>query len=140
MFLSDNDYKVVIGEAALRVTSQVSATVRTSAEEEAIEEISGYLRPTYDVEAIFSATGTDRNSLIVMYTCDIALYHMSASLPQRMGTEIRKERYDRAIKWLTDVQAGRIVPDLPVPTDGEGNATAPGVAIYGSQQKLHHNW
>ena len=24
----------------------------------------------------------------------------------------RKERYDRAIKWLEGVQAGRIVPDL----------------------------
>ena len=46
---------------------------------------------------------------------------MAASLPQKMGTEIRKERYDRAIKWLEGVQSGKIVPDLPVSTDEEGN-------------------
>ncbi|MCR5394178.1 MAG: DUF1320 domain-containing protein [Bacteroidales bacterium] len=140
MFLSDNDYKVVIGETALRIISQVSDTIRTAAEAEAQEEISGYLRPRFDTDAIFSATDDDRNKLIVMYTCDIALYHMSASMPQRMGIEVRKERYDRAIKWLTDVQAGRIVPNLPVPTDEDGNSTAPGTVVYGCQSKLHHNW
>ena len=45
-----------------------------------------------------------------MYTCDIALYHMSASMPQKMGSEIREVRYKRAIKWLEGVQAGGIIP------------------------------
>jgi len=138
-YISDNDYKVVIGEHALRVVSQVDGTVRTSAERQAIEEISSYLRPKYDTTAIFSAQHPHRNSLIVMYTCDIALYHMTASLPQKMGMEIRKERYERAIKWLEGVQAGKIVPDLPLATDEEGNPT--GIPfIYGSQPPLKHNW
>ena len=46
-----------------------------------MEEISGYLRPVYDCKAVFSATGDDRNRLIVMYTADIALYHMVAIVP-----------------------------------------------------------
>lgn len=139
MFISDQDYSVVIGDAALKVISQVSDTIRNNAEAQAQEEVSGYLRPKYDVSAIFSATASDRNPLIVMYTCDVALYHMSASLPQKMGSEIRKERYDRAIRWLSDVQAGRISPDLPLLTDDEGNAS--GLPMrYGSQPKIHHNW
>ena len=139
MFISDQDYSVIIGESALKVVSQVSDTVRANAEAQAQEEVSGYLRPTYDVDAIFSATDDDRNPLIVLYTCDIALYHMSASLPQKMGSEVRKDRYDRAIHWLADVQAGRIVPDLPQLTDDDGN-TAGFPLRFGTQHKLRHNW
>jgi len=139
MFVTDQDYKVVIGEQALKVVSQVSQQNRANAETEAVEEISGYLRPKYDTNAIFSATGTERNHLIVMYTCDIALYHMAASTPQKMGMEIRKERYERAIMWLEGVQAGKIIPDLPLATDEEGNPAALPFS-WGSQPPLRHNW
>lgn len=139
MFVTDEDYKVVIGDAALKVISQISPENRKGAEYEAMEEISGYLRPTYDTEELFAAEGNDRNRLVVMYTCDIALYHMSASLPQKMGSEIRKERYERAIKWLEGVQAVKIIPDLPLATDEDGTPTGD-LLIFGSQQQLRHNW
>lgn len=139
MFINDEDYSVVIGEQALKTVSQVSDDNRANAEEEAIEEISSYLRPKYDTDAIFNAEGNERNRLIVMYTCDIALYHMAASLPQKMGTEIRKERYERAIKWLEGVQAGKIVPELPVATDDDGNPVGFPM-VYGCQKKLRHSW
>ena len=52
MFIDNEDYKVVIGDAALKVVSQSSPENIANAEVEAIEEISGYLRPVYDTEAI----------------------------------------------------------------------------------------
>lgn len=139
MFITDQDYQVVIGEQALRVISQVSATNRSAAEDEAIEEIAGYLRPTYDTAQLFAQTGAQRNKLIVMYTCDIALYHMAASAPQKMGIEIRKERYERAIKWLKDVQSGTVQPDIPLSLGSDGQPDAVPLS-YGSQKKLRHNW
>ncbi len=139
MFITDQDYKVVIGDQALKVISQVSDDNRDNAEAQAVEEISGYLRPKYDTNAIFSAVGTERNRLIVMYTCDIALYHMAASAPQKMGIEIRKERYERAVRWLESVQAGKNVPDLPIAIDDDGNPVAFSM-IYGCQKKLKNNW
>ena len=139
MFITDEDYKIVIGDNALRIVSQVSAENRANAEKEAIEEISGYLRPKYDCPAIFSAEGDSRNSTVVMYACDIALYHMAASLPQKMGMEIRKERYERAIKWLEGVQAEKILPDLPLVVDENGEPVG-FLFKYSSQQKLKHNW
>ena len=139
MFITDEDYKVVIGEGALRIVTQVSAENRANAEKEAIEEIAGYLRPKYDCPAIFNADGENRNKLVVMYTCDIALYHMAASLPQKMGMEIRKERYERAIDWLKGVQAEKILPDLPLATDEDGEPTG-FLFKYSSQPKLKHNW
>lgn len=139
MFITEEDYKVVIGDSALKVVSQTSQKNRTNAEQEAREEISGYLRPKYDCEAVFAAEGDTRNKLIIMYTCDIALYHMSASQPQKMGAEIREERYKRAIKWLEGVQAGKILPDLPLAVDEDGEPTGDMFA-YSSQPKLRNNW
>jgi Protein of unknown function (DUF1320). len=139
MFITDEDYKVVIGDQALKVVSQVSQENRANAETEAMEEMAGYLRPKYNTKAVFSAAGTDRNRLVVMYTCDIALYHMAASTPQKMGMEIRKERYERAVKWLEGVQAGKIVPDLPLAMDEYGEPIGIPM-VYGCQKKLKHNW
>lgn len=139
MFITDEDYKVVIGDQALKVVSQISQENRANAETEAVEEIAGYLRPKYDAGAVFSASGTQRNKLVVMYTCDIAIYHMTASTPQKMGMEIRKERYERAVKWLEGVQAGKIVPDLPLAIDEYGETI--GIPMkYGSQKKQRYNW
>lgn len=139
MFITDEDYRVVIGEAALKTVSQTSAENRANAESEALEEISSYLRPVYDCKATFAAEGNERNKLIVMYMCDIALYHMTASLPQKMGSEIRKERYERAIKWLEGVQSGKIVPDIPVAMDDKGEPAGIGVMFH-SQKPLRNNW
>lgn len=139
MFITEEDYKVVVGETALKVISQTDEENRNNAEAEAQEEISGYLRPRYDCNAIFAAEGEERNRQIVMYACDIALYHMVSAMPQKMGSEIRKERYERAIKWLEGVQAGKIIPDLPLAIDEDGN-TAGGTTLFSSQPQLHHTW
>lgn len=139
MFITDQDYKVVIGDNALKVVSQTSEQNRKNAEAEAQEEIASYLRPAYDCDAIFAAEGDSRNRLIVMYTCDIALYHMVSAMPQKLGSEIRKERYERAVKWLEGVQAGKIVPDLPAAVDTQGDPVSTGI-ILTSQPPLRHNW
>lgn len=136
MFIDNEDYRVVIGDAALKVLSQSSPENIANAEAEAIEEVCGYLRPIYDTDAIFYTD--NRNRLVAMYTVDIALYHLSASQPQKMGAEIRKERYERAIKWLEDVRAGRITPNLPLVKPDSGG-TGFGTS-YHSSPKLRHDW
>lgn len=133
MFVTEEDYKVVIGEAGLKLYSQTDPENRERAEAEAIEEIAGYLRHKYDCNAIFTSTADRRNKLLVMYTCDIALYHMSASASARMGAEIRKERYERAITWLQDLHAGKITADLPLLAGDDGKPL--GVS-WGSHKKL----
>lgn len=140
MFITQEDFKVVASEASLKTITQAEPDNVENAIEEAIDEVAGYLRPKYDVEKIFAMEGKERSRQLVMYTADVALYNMVASLPQRMGYDTRKERYDRAIKWLESVQAGKIVPDLPIATDedGEGINTG-GVLAYGSAPD-RHSW
>lgn len=139
----------MIGEAALKAISQVDPENRRRAEAAALEEVAGYLRPTYDTQVELNKEGADRNEYLVMVVCDIALYHLSASLPNRLGGEIRKERYERAIKWLEDVQKGRIVPLLPRSDDNTDNGTTDngleqsvrtGRFAYGGGKKQNNTW
>ncbi len=138
-YINVEDYKAVIGEVALKTVTQADCETRRNAELEAVEEISGYLRPKYDCEAIFSAEGANRNRQILMYACDIALYHMAASLPGRMGMDIRKERYERAIEWLGQVQSGIVIPDLPTVTTDYGESAAPSIR-YGSKPCVDNSY
>lgn len=138
MFIDKEDFKVVIGDASLKVISQADPRNIDGALGNALEEIAGYLRPLYDTNAIFSAQGDSRNPLIVMYAADIALYHLVASLPQKMGSEIRKERYERAIRWLEGVQAGKIIPDLPLVEDKDTPLSFG--TSYHAEPRLRHNW
>ena len=144
-FINDNDYHVVIGENALKVISQVSAEVRNAAELQAQAEIASYLNPKYDTDKIFNPdnVASDRHALIVMYTCDIALFHMSAALPGKMGSEVRTQRYERAIKWLEGVANGKIVPTglpLATTTTPDGKVVSNLGSRYSSDKKQNNTW
>lgn len=140
MFINQEDFKVVASEASLKAITQCDPDTIGNAIAEAIEEVAGYLRPRYDCDRIFAAEGCERNRQLVMYTADIALYNMAASVSGRMGMDIRKERYERAIKWLEGVQAGKIVPDLPGSTDEDGNATGVGGVLAFGKGPDNHSW
>ena len=94
-FITTDDY-IMIGASALEIVQQADAGNRENAEKEAIEEVAGYLRSRYDVDAIFAATGEERNDAIVMRCCDVVLYHLASSRNQRQGMEIRKEPSGRS--------------------------------------------
>ena len=139
MFLTEEDY-IVASNTALSVLQQCSQDKRETAERMAIEEVSGYLRSRYDVKKIFAATGNGRNSVVVLRTCDVALYHLSAWLPNQMGHEIRLERYELALKWLEGVQAGKITPDLPTVTGEDGEEDVNNPVKWGSGKSNTYIW
>lgn len=139
MFLTKEDY-IVASSTALNVLQQCSEDKLEKAERMAIEEMSGYLRSRYDVKKTFAATGDARNDVLVMYGCDIALYHLSSWLPNKMGHEIRKERYELALKWLEGVQAGKITPDLPTVTGEDGEEDVYNPMKWGSEKKNTYIW
>lgn len=120
MFLTEEDYKAVVDAQTLSVIHQQDATNRERAEKYAISEISSYLRGRYNMQQAYATEGNDRSSDLVMITVDVALYHLIAWLPKRIGFEIRDIRYKRAIEWLETVQAGKASPDLPPLTDESG--------------------
>ncbi|MBW7848346.1 MAG: DUF1320 family protein [Bacteroidales bacterium] len=139
-FLNNDDYKAVSDAQTLEIIHQSDEANLRRAELYAIEEISSYLRGRYDAATAFAATGQQRNQHLVMLTADVALYHLIAWLPKRMGFEIRETRYKRAIEYLQAVQAGKATPDLPPLIDPiTGQDT--GIPVkYGSWEKGKYDY
>lgn len=67
-------------------------------------------------------TKTDpRDAQMVLYTCDIVLYHLHTRIAPRNIPELRVKRYDDAIKWLHMCGEGAITPNLPLIQPKQGN-------------------
>jgi len=140
MFLQTEDYAAITDTATLDVIQQSDEVTRQRAEAYAIEEISSYLRARYDMAAAYATTGEARNKQLVMMTADVALYHLAAWMPARMGFDIRETRYNAVIKTLVDVHR-KLQMDLPTYTDpitGETDTANP--VKYGSWPKNKNDW
>lgn len=136
-FLLEQDFTIICDKQTLDTIYQSDSSHLDKAEKYAIEEVCSYIGDKYDMQAAFSTS--DRNEQLVMITCDIAIYHLIAWLPKKMGFEIRETRYNRAIQWLTSVSKGTVTPALPVKQDEQGN-DAPTAIRYGSQGQSQYTY
>lgn len=116
------------------------------------EEAKSYLTPNvnqtsyldgrllYDVEAIFSATGLDRNALILQHCVTLAKWHVVQLCNADIIYEQAKERYDRAINWFTKIANG----DLNLTTLPQLDRTDENVEkqpfSFGSNTKFNHTY
>lgn len=80
-----------------------------------------------DNEAFWSQSD-NRDQQMVMYFADITLYHLHARIAPRNIPELRVNRYEAAINWLTMCAKGEITPNLPVLQPKQG-----GRIRFGSQ-------
>lgn len=104
----------------------------------AVSEIKSYLASRYDVQAIFSASGTQRDPLILENTKVIAVWNLIRLSNSELIYQQWRERYDRVIDYLKQVNAGQITPDLPIITDANGEPIIK--SRFGSNQKFQHNY
>lgn len=110
-FINLEDYDASIHKEILDALVRRDKAVIEICEDRAIAEMRGYLAVRYDCEKIFSASGKGRNDLVLMMALDITIYHIfSMHNPQSMS-QIRVDRYNRAMKWLEGVRSGDIVVD-----------------------------
>lgn len=140
MFITEEDY-IQVSSDALKIIQQSNEANRLRAERRATERITSYLGGRYDMEQAFAAEGEARNSDLVGLMADLALYFMVLSLPQKMGYEVRKEQYEKAVAYLKEVQSGKVVMNLPElqPTGEEGEQTGAGIR-YGSDKRNNYIW
>ena len=130
-FIQTSDYDASIHreilDSLLRTESEnYDPQIIEICEDRAIAEMKSYLNKTYDVEEIFNATGTDRNALVLMFALDIAIYHIFCQHNPYKMSQVRQDRYDRAIEWLKGVMKGDItIADAPRLTDEEEKANSP---------------
>lgn len=102
-FIDLKDYDASIHREILDALTREDDAVVEICEDRAIAEMRCYLSKRYDCDRIFSATGERRNQLVLMIAIDIAVYHIFTIHNPRNLSPIRKERYERAVKWLESV-------------------------------------
>ena len=102
-FIDIKDYDASIHREILDALTREDDAVVEICEDRAIAEMRCYLSKRYDCDKIFSATGEKRNQLVLMIAVDIAFYHIFTIHNPRNLSPIRKERYERAVKWLESV-------------------------------------
>jgi hypothetical protein len=115
---------------------KISESTLDAAELVAIEQVTSYLRTRFDMVATFSAVGTDRNPLIIMYMIDLILYHLHSNTPGRVVPKVRGDRFDAAITWLEKVNDSKLEPTLPPLL----TATPDPLFRFGSKRKVTHRW
>jgi phage gp36-like protein len=107
----------------------------------AIEEVGGYLSGAslYDVPAIFGASGTERNALILTHTVTVAKWYLVELCNADVIYEQAKERYDRAAKWLISLSKKVVtLESLPVLPIAESSSETDTFG-YGSRVKFTHD-
>lgn len=153
MFIEKADLGSVLYEYQLDEITEGDDNLVSQACNAAIEEAKSYLTPNansrqwldgrllYDVEAIFSATGNDRHSLVVQHCCTLAKWYVAELCNADFIYEKARERYDRAIKWFDNVARGTInVSTLPQLVRDETTAGEKQPFEFGSRTKFNHDY
>lgn len=116
-FVNIEDYDASVHREILDALVRDDQSLVEICEDRAIAEMRCYLSKRYDCDAIFSASGEDRNQLILMMVIDIAVYHIFCIHNPQKLSQIRKDRYERAVEWMRAVADEDIsiegVPMLP---------------------------
>lgn len=115
-YLTKEELTTHIYEGVMNEISRDDDAVIQSAIDAAIEEAGGYLKPRYDTVAVFIAEGSNRNPVLLYFVKDIAKWHFISLSNPNIDLALAQVRYDRAVKWLREVQAGITNPGLPVPS------------------------
>lgn len=116
-FVNIEDYDASVHREILDALVRDDQSLVEICKDRAIAEMRCYLSKRYDCDAIFSASGEDRNQLILMMVIDIAVYHIFCIHNPQKLSQIRKDRYERAVEWMRAVADEEIsiegVPMLP---------------------------
>lgn len=111
-FIQLSDYDASIHRDILEALTREDNSIVEVCEDRAIAQARCYLSKRYDCDLIFSAEGAARNQLILMMIIDIVVYHIFCIHNPQKLSQMRKDRYERALEWL------KAVADEDISIDG----------------------
>ncbi len=126
MFATKEDLKNNIYAYQTDQITEGDDTIVLQALETAEQEVRSYLafndkleyldgRPHYDTDKIFSASGAERNPLVLNLVITIAKWYIIDLANVDIIYEKAKERYDRAIDYLKQLAKGEVtISSLPL--------------------------
>lgn len=118
--VTPQDFKTHLYAELIEAIDREDDTILSDAIASAEAEAMGYLS-RYDVDVLFAAVDPDRDPALLMYVKDMAVWHFIVLANPNTDMELRKTRYDDALRWLKGIQSGKVVPrGWPVATGEEG--------------------
>lgn len=113
-FIELPDYDAGIHREILAAVTRDDDAIVEICEDQVIAWMRGYLCGRYDCDAIFSATGANRNQLVLMMLRDIVVYRLLCIHNPQKISSIRKDLYDRAVEWMQAVRDGMPIDGAPL--------------------------
>jgi len=110
-FITLDDYDASIHREILDALVRNDEAIIEIIEDRAISEMRSFLSNRYDCDKLFDAAGEKRNRLVLMMALDMAIYHVFCIHNPQKLSQMRKDRYDRAMAWLKEVNRGRATID-----------------------------
>ena len=142
MFLVKEDFYSQVRQLRFEQMTEDLAPVYNAAITEAVAVVSNYLFYQFDTTTIFQQTGSNRNTLVLVWCKNVAIYILHNRLPNAMIPPVVDKNYDDTLKMLKDISTGKITPDLPKRTydsDGDGTPDADTTIFrYGFTPKRSH--
>ncbi|MDB0603179.1 DUF1320 family protein [Tenacibaculum maritimum] len=150
MFLTKDDLPSTLYNYQLDQITEGNDDIVDMAMAAAEEEVRSYLsgnhkkewldgRLQYDVNAILTATGNDRNALILKHAVTITKWWIVELCNADVIYEQTKERYDRAVDWLKQLASGKVnLGSLPLIDPETANQSERDPFSFGSREKFNH--
>ncbi len=124
-FINLEDYDASIHREILDALTRTDDSLIEICEDRAVAEMRSYLSKRYDCDRLFSRQGTGRNQLVLMMAVDIAVYHVFCIHNPMKLSQIRKDRYERAVEWLKAA--------------GKGDISIDGAPLLPPQEQVRHD-
>lgn len=138
-FIELEDYDASIHREILGALTREDDAVIEVCEDRAVAEMRCYLAKRYDCDAIFAARGGQRHQLVLMMAIDIAVYHIFCIHNPQKLSQVRKDRYERAVEWMKAVAAEEIsIEGAPLLPEEERAAKA--AFRIQSNRKRNNHW
>lgn len=135
-FLTADDVLSRIRDEHRTDLTDTTDSVELTCESMAIAKVKSALNGRYDVAAVFAATGSDRNPLIVLHVLNLFVYLLYRRINPRKIPEEVKLDHEETLEWMRQVALGKESPDLPPVPDPEVSTNTP-IVGGGWQIKSH---
>ncbi|EFZ36983.1 hypothetical protein HMPREF0663_11896 [Hoylesella oralis ATCC 33269] len=137
-FIELKDYDASIHREILDALTRADGSLVEICEDRAVAEMRSYLSKRYDCDRIFAAQGERRNQLVLMMCIDIAVYHIFCIHNPMKLSQIRKDRYDRAVQWIKAAGRGDISIDGAPLAPEEDRQKTDAFRIVGNRKRTNH--
>lgn len=112
-YIDQSDYLPHIKDKILNQVIDSTPALLDNAETTAISVVRDALHANYDVDDIFSKTGTDRHAQVLRWCITLVLYYLHERVPEALTPQRIINNYEATLEMLSSIEDGKKSVDLP---------------------------